>query len=176
MTLTKTLTAVGLLCLVLPTAVLAQAELERNVVAGGGGTASSAGHAMTFTVGQYAVGPVGDGTYDLAIGFWHRLADGTPVLGDLPAVFGLDQNYPNPFNPMTVIRFALPEAQPVRLAIYNVRGQRIRLLVDEERPAGRHEVVWDGADDHGRGVASGTYFARIESSAGVLTRKMLLAR
>jgi len=177
MTLKHTLVIVGLICLALPTMSFAQAQLERNVTAGGGGTSSSAGHAITFTVGQPSVGPTTDTTYDLFIGFWHGGSGGaTPVLESLPSVLGLDQNYPNPFNPMTVIRFSLPDAQPVRLAIYNVRGERVRVLVDESRPAGHHEEIWDGTDDHGRGVSSGTYIARIESSAGILNRKMVLAR
>ncbi len=176
MTVVKTL--VLALVSVMATASLAQIELDRNVVAAGGGTTSSAGHIITCTVGQPSVGLVGDNTYDLAIGFW------TPGLGipvavpesDLPSVFNLDQNYPNPFNPMTVIRFSLPEQAPVSLAIYNVRGERVRLLVDDDLDAGRHEVVWNGTDDHGRGLSSGTYVARIVSSQGVQNRKMVLAR
>ena len=178
MTLRTTLATASLLtCLALPAVVLAQAELKKEVVAGGGGTTSSANHSVSFTVGQPAVGLVSDTSYDMSIGFWSGGSGGpTPVTDEIPTVFGLDQNYPNPFNPMTMISFALPEALPVRLSIYNVRGQRVRVLVDETRAAGQHEVVWDGADDSGRGVSSGTYIARIESSAGVLNRKMVLAR
>ena len=94
----------------------------------------------------------------------------------IPAIFGLDQNYPNPFNPMTVISFSLPEAASVSLAIYDVRGRRVRLLVDETREAGQHDVVWTGTDDLGRQLPSGTYVARIVSAVGTQNRKMLLAR
>ncbi|MEZ4387720.1 MAG: FlgD immunoglobulin-like domain containing protein [Candidatus Krumholzibacteriia bacterium] len=160
------------------TAVAAQVELDRNVVAAGGGTTGSAGHTISLTIGQAAVGMVTGNTYDLDIGFWTPgLGDPVPVLDeDLPGILSLDQNYPNPFNPMTMIRFSLPENAPVSLAVYNVRGERVRLLVDEVRPAGRHEVIWNGADDHGRSVSSGTYVARIVSSQGVQNRKMVLAR
>ncbi|MBD3221966.1 T9SS type A sorting domain-containing protein [bacterium] len=99
--------------------------------------------------------------------------DEAPVL---PRVVALDGNYPNPFNPQTIIRFALPSAQDVELAVYDVRGQRIRTLVRDVVPAGRHEVVWQGRDDGGRQVASGTYFYRLTSDEGTQVRKMLLVK
>jgi len=178
MTLRTSLAAVGLLtCLALPAMVLAQAELRKEVVAAGGGTTSSANHSVRLTVGQPTVGLVSDSSYDLAIGFWYDgVRNPSPVNDDIPIVFGMDQNYPNPFNPLTIISFSMPGSLPVNLSIYNVRGERVRVLVDEVRAAGRHEVAWDGNDDHGRGVSSGTYIARIKSSAGVLNRKMVLAR
>jgi len=156
----------------------AQVGLDRSVVSAGGGTTASGNHTLRFTVGQPAVGLVSGNLYDLSIGFWTAgLGDFTAAPDDdLPKIFSLDQNYPNPFNPMTVIRFSLPEAAPVTLTVYNVRGQRVRTLLDEDRAAGRHEVQWDGTDDHGRGLSSGTYLARIVSSAGVQNSKMLLAR
>ena len=175
MTLKRILAAAGVLVLAWTGAGHAQTGLERNVVASGG-AATSAGHEMSFTVGQPTVGLVAGVSYDLAIGFWFGSFYPTPAPDDVPTVYGLDQNYPNPFNPMTVIRFSLPTDEQVHLAIYNVRGERVCVLVDERRPAGRHEVVWDGADQRGRGVASGTYLARIESASGVLVRKMLLTR
>ncbi len=70
-------------------------------------------------------------------------------------------NHPNPFNPMTVIRFALPTTQDVELSVFDVRGQRVRTLVHGTMPAGHHEVTWQGRDEGGRQVASGTYFYRL---------------
>lgn len=164
--------------LTLTATALAQVELDRQVIASGGGTAASAGHTLSFTMGQPVIGVVSSDLYQLDIGFWvPGLGNPTPVIDlDLPTVMSLGQNYPNPFNPITRIGFALPETAPVSLAVYNLRGQRVRLLLDEVREAGRHEVSWDGTDDQGRGVSSGTYVARIVSSAGIQNRKMLLAR
>jgi hypothetical protein len=105
--------------------------------------------------------------------------DPTPVEDEieaLPRVVSLDTNYPNPFNPQTMIRFAVPSSQPVKLAIYDVRGQRVRTLVDDVVAAGRHEVVWQGRDDGGRQVASGTYFYRLQTDGGQQVRKMLLVK
>ncbi len=178
MSLQTTLAGAGLLtCLALPAAVLAQAELRKEVISAGGGATTSVSHNMRFTIGQPSVGVLSDSVYGMSIGFWTGgLGILSPVSNDFPIVFSMEQNYPNPFNPMTVISFSIPEPLSVRLSIYNVRGERQRLLVDGIREAGRHQVSWDGTDDQGRGVSSGTYIARIESAAGVQNRKMVLAR
>ena len=93
--------------------------------------------------------------------------------GDL--VFGVS-NYPNPFNPETTIRYILPEASGVRLAIYNVLGQQVRVLVDAAQGAGVYGVQWDGRDAFGSQVSSGMYLYRLETGADVAVRKMILAK
>jgi len=90
-----------------------------------------------------------------------------------PSTWVLDQNYPNPFNPSTVIRFNAPRTQLLQLAVYNVLGQRVRLLVDEVTPAGLREIDWDGRDDHGGNVGSGVFFLRLTAGQTLLTRKMI---
>ncbi len=75
----------------------------------------------------------------------------------LPQSFALEQNHPNPFNSETVIRFALPEASLVELAVYNLTGQKVATLVRGERPAGMFAVRWDGRDEAGGELASGIY-------------------
>lgn len=93
-----------------------------------------------------------------------------------PSSFALWQNYPNPFNPSTVIRFALPQAGQMRLAVYNILGHRIRMLMEGVRPAGEFQVTWDGRDETGRQVASGIYFCRLEAQGQMQTRKLTLIR
>ena len=84
---------------------------------------------------------------------------------------------PNPFNPRTTIRYDLAKAGPVELCIYDARGQFVRRLITGPAPAaGRFEMVWDGRDEAGRGVASGVYFCRLVSGDFVGTRKMSLIR
>jgi hypothetical protein len=102
----------------------------------------------------------------------------TPVKIDnpMPNQFTLFQNAPNPFNPTTVIRYALPEAAAVRLVVYNQSGQLVRVLVDEKRPAGFHEVEWNATNNTGAQMASGIYFYRLESELGTEIRRMLLLR
>jgi len=96
--------------------------------------------------------------------------------GALPKVTTLAAIYPNPFNPRTMIEFELAEAGPVELAIYDVGGRLVRVIDSGSRSAGRYQATWDGQDDAGRAVPSGTYFCRLHSSQGLQTRKLTLAR
>ena len=93
----------------------------------------------------------------------------------LPQKWTLGQNYPNPFNPSTLIPYHVPTAARVRLEVFNVLGQRVATLVDEERLAGVHTAAWNATDAAGRAVGSGVYFYRL-SSVGqpTLTRRMVL--
>ena len=84
--------------------------------------------------------------------------------------------YPNPFNPRTTIGYELAEAAAVKLAIYDLRGMQVRVLEAGNRPSGRHQTIWDGQDDKGRAVPTGTYFCRLSTAQGSQTRKLTLAR
>lgn len=89
----------------------------------------------------------------------------------LPTDYSLFQNYPNPFNPVTVIKYALPREARVLLTIYNTLGQKIKELVNEIRPAGLHEVSFDG-----NGFPSGIYFYRIQAGKFSETKKLILLK
>jgi hypothetical protein len=99
------------------------------------------------------------------------------------------QNFPNPFNPTTLIEFTVSSEQQmanskqravghqqVTIEVFNIKGQKVRSLVDGFYESGHHSVVWNGADDHGRGVGSGVYLYRLESGDTVETRKMVLIK
>jgi hypothetical protein len=99
--------------------------------------------------------------------------------------YELAQNYPNPFsppergfagNPSTTIRFALPEAAEVSLKIYDIAGRLVQTLVDGIVEVGRHQVVWDGTNQHGVKVASGIYFYQLCAGEFTQVRKMSLVR
>jgi hypothetical protein len=98
----------------------------------------------------------------------------------IPRVFALYPNYPNPFNPSTTIAFDLPgardEARPVSLVIYDVRGRRVRTLIDSEIVPGSYRLVWDGRDGRGASVSSGLYLYTLRSGDGAFTRKMTLLK
>ena len=94
----------------------------------------------------------------------------------LPAATVLLPNAPNPFNPATTIYFDLARSGPVRLKIYGVDGGLVRTLISGTLDAGRHTEVWDGRDDAGRGVPSGTYLMRLEATDAVQIRKMLMLK
>ena len=94
----------------------------------------------------------------------------------IPLEYSLAQNYPNPFNPSTTIRYAMPEAGSVHIAVYNMVGQRVRTVVNARQSAGVHETVWDGRDDAGHTVSSGVYLYRIKTGSFTQARKMLLVK
>jgi len=90
--------------------------------------------------------------------------------------FMLLDNFPNPFNPDTKIQYRLPTSAHVRLKIFNMAGQELRVLVDEQKSAGFHSIRWDARDDGGRHVEAGVYLYRIEAGSYVDTKKLLLVK
>ena len=91
-----------------------------------------------------------------------------------PTDFALGQNYPNPFNPSTVIPYQLPASGHVRLEVFNVLGQRLATLVDEEQSAGAYTAPWDATDAAGRAVGAGVYIYRLSSGGQTESRRMVL--
>ena len=100
--------------------------------------------------------------------------EGSPQL--YPSLFYLHQNYPNPFNPITTIRYDLPEQSFVSIKIYDILGRRIRKLINTTQDAGYKSVIWDGTDELGRNVGTGSYLYQIKAGDLTQTRKMLLLR
>ncbi len=102
----------------------------------------------------------------------------TPVNdGTAPAITTeLAGNYPNPFNPETTIVFSLADNGIVSIDIFNVKGQRVRSLINDHFDSGRHSIFWNGTDDNGRSVASGIYYYRMKSSKYTSTKKMILMK
>ncbi|MBN1562095.1 T9SS type A sorting domain-containing protein, partial [candidate division KSB1 bacterium] len=97
--------------------------------------------------------------------------------------FQLLQNYPNPFNPRTTIEYSLPQPGQVIISIFNLSGQHIRTLVDEEKNAGAYSVIWDATDQTSQKTSSGVYLYRIQifdvkkgREAWRAERKMLLIK
>ena len=96
---------------------------------------------------------------------------------DIPGlVTRLHGNFPNPFNPETTIRFSLGKDANVEISIYNIRGQLVKQLVNEEYAAGLHDIIWNGTDTHGRGVASGVYFYRFITPESSQVNRMILMK
>jgi len=102
--------------------------------------------------------------------------DEIALLDNRPTEFALSQNHPNPFNPVTTVRYAIPKESAVSIRVYNVLGQQVRVLVDEVRPAGYHEAVWNGADERGREVSSGIYFCRMDAEGYRAVKRMILLK
>jgi hypothetical protein len=94
----------------------------------------------------------------------------------LPKELSVSQNYPNPFNATTTIRYSVPQTAKVELAVFNILGQKVRTLVDEELSAGEHTVIWDGRNQNGQTVATGVYFYRLRVGDEVLVKRMSLLK
>jgi len=96
-----------------------------------------------------------------------------------PGDFVLQQNYPNPFNPATTIDITVPVSASnvrVQLEIFNLAGQRVRLLLDEVKVPGKYSVSWNGISDKGETVASGIYLYQITAGSFFQIRKMIFMR
>jgi hypothetical protein len=95
----------------------------------------------------------------------------------LPKGVSLLQNYPNPFNPQTTISYQLPVKAKIILKIYDMLGQEVRTLIDENQSSGKHSVVWDGKDNHGQQVCSGFYFYQLNVDNKLFkTKKLMLLK
>jgi len=96
--------------------------------------------------------------------------------GAVPKEFALFQNYPNPFNPNTQIKFSLAKRTKVELSIYNILGQKVKNLLNEEMETGSYVATWNAKDEKGYDVSSGIYFYKLSSKEFTKTKKMLLVR
>ena len=85
-------------------------------------------------------------------------------------------NYPNPFNPDITISFLLKQDTKLELSVYNIKGQKVKTLVQDNLAKGLHKLVWDGKDSVNKQVASGIYFYKINASGSVKTRKIILMK
>ncbi len=94
----------------------------------------------------------------------------------VPLTFGLSQNYPNPFNPTTVISYQLVDNSDVRIDVFNIQGQLVSTLVNEQLGVGYHQVQWDGTNLYGEPVASGVYVYTINADGFSSVKKMLLMK
>ena len=97
----------------------------------------------------------------------------------LPKTYELSDNYPNPFNPSTQIHYALPKEGRVSLIIYNILGNKVRTLVSQTKKPGNYDVFWDGRDETGTALSTGTYFyqIRVQSEEEIefkATKKLLM--
>ncbi|MBN2829545.1 MAG: T9SS type A sorting domain-containing protein, partial [Candidatus Cloacimonetes bacterium] len=95
---------------------------------------------------------------------------------EIPRVTALNGNFPNPFNPTTTIMFDVAKDGNTKLEIFNIRGQKVKTLVNEEITAGSYNIQWHGDDDNNKSLASGVYFSRLTTSGKALTKKMLLLK
>jgi hypothetical protein len=108
------------------------------------------------------------------------VTDGTDVEegddGGIQHRFSLDQNFPNPFNNTTALQFELVKTGQVNLIIYNLRGERVKTLLDETKSAGTYRLEWDGTDQLGQSVSSGIYLYRLKMENFSETKRLLFLK
>ncbi|MBN2830389.1 MAG: T9SS type A sorting domain-containing protein, partial [Candidatus Cloacimonetes bacterium] len=96
--------------------------------------------------------------------------------GAIPLQTALKSNYPNPFNPTTTINYNIAKETRVDLSIYNIKGQKVKTLINDKIKPGYHSVVWDGTDKNNRQVSSGVYFYKLKTKKETFTRKMMMLK
>lgn len=103
--------------------------------------------------------------------WWKHTVDVKNENTGIPSKYVLSQNYPNPFNPSTTIKFAVPNSQAVSIVVYDILGKQIKVLINDNVPAGSYKVTWDASK-----LASGVYIYRIQAGSFVQSKKMILAK
>jgi len=93
-----------------------------------------------------------------------------------PVIFYLENNFPNPFNPSTKFRYAIAEGRNVSLTIYDVNGRKINEIINKYQNSGTYEATWNGTDESGQQVASGTYIYTFRAGNFIQSRKMVLMK
>lgn len=161
------------------------ADLHKNAFSGGAVEAAGS-HGLRATVAEAGVvGASAAGNVRLSAGFWMPAAGVATSVSPLPpetpafespAANRLYAPSPNPVAGAALLHFTLAGESAARLALYDVTGRRVRLLAEGRRPAGRHQVAWDGRDDAGRRVASGIYFLRLEADSWSAGERLLVIR
>jgi hypothetical protein len=96
---------------------------------------------------------------------------GVKETGEVPLTYALYQNYPNPFNPVTTIKYSIPNSERVVLKVYNILGQEVATLVNEEQRAGVYELKFDASN-----LASGVYFYKLQAGKFIDVKKMMLVK
>ncbi|MEN9838722.1 MAG: hypothetical protein RL177_201 [Bacteroidota bacterium] len=141
------------------------------------GTFSGGGRTMSGVISGVNIGSASGAGGSLSGGFAYTtpgtvVSIDAPNRSDLPTETRLNGNYPNPFNPSTVIGYQLSVAGPVRLAVYDILGREVALLVNQERAVGRYEVSFNAS-----GLSSGVYLYRLQLGGQVIaTRRMTLVK
>ena len=147
---------------------------------GRGATFPTTGEVVTFTFKLLQAGPIALTPTELEV----RDTEGNKVEANfnatvataIPNRYEMTQNYPNPFNATTQISFALPTDGKVSLKVYNIMGQLVRNLVDQNMTSGYHIVTWDGRDESGKEVSTGVYFYNLKTGGTSITKKMTMLK
>ena len=153
----------------------AQYQILRSIISNGAGSISSSSHNIKSTVGQPSIGIMSNNSYINYTGFWYcgdfYVSIANAMNDQILQKYELFQNYPNPFNPMTTIRFALPEAEWVKLEVYTLLGKRVTTLLNEYKTPGVYKVDFEDAT-----LSTGFYIYQIQAGKFRAAHKMMLTK
>ena len=132
--------------------------------------------AAAYTASEWGL-PVGDlNHFPDKLAEWATLSVEENSNGYTPSEFSLAQNYPNPFNPSTEISFSMDVASDVNLTIYNMLGQKVKVLENALLAAGTHSYTWNGQDELGQKVSTGVYLYTLTDGTQTISKKMALMK
>ena len=155
--------------------LIAQNHISASVISGGGEKQVNAQYTLTGTVGQVSIKSMTTSGYQVHSGFWNvyskDVVSSVYEADFIPREFNLEQNYPNPFNPSTVINFTVAERSKVIIKIYDVLGNTVTYLVNEELEPGVYQRTFNAGI-----YSSGLYLYRMEAGNFINTKKMLLVK
>ena len=131
---------------------------------------------VAYTASEWGL-PAGDlNHWPEALAQWGTLSNDMDDAIVAPSEFTLAQNYPNPFNPTTEISFSMENAADVSLTVFNMLGQKVRVLENASLEAGTHSYKWDGRDELGQSVSTGVYLYTVTDGSRSITKKMALMK
>lgn len=167
---------VAFILLLAPSEIFAQSVMSASVMSTGSSQASASGKSIQASLGQSFIGVSGASGKNTGAGYWYLISESQvstdiETLDTQPNSFSLNNNYPNPFNPETSFSFTLPKQGRATLIVYDMLGNEMERIVDQDLPAGEFRTSWNA-----EGMSSGTYFYRLESQGLVLTKKMTLLK
>jgi type IX secretion system substrate protein len=155
------------------TPLYSQHQIKSYVFGNGGAAISNTDYNISSTIGQTFTGMASNTDFTHYSGYWRSVALLTNLLDEelIPIKFELLQNYPNPFNPNTNIKYSIAKQTRVRIEVYNILGQRVAVLVNENKSPGNYTINFDG-----RNMASGFYIYRMQSKEYNSVKKMILTK
>jgi hypothetical protein len=168
-----------ILLLLLPVEIMfSQNQMRYGTISTAGGKVSSTNKILMFTVGESVTGKILGTANQSSLGFWSIYqSDVLTSVEDeetMPVEYKLYQNYPNPFNPSTIIQYAVGSRQFVQLKVYDILGNEVATLVNEEKEPGYYEVDFNVGQTIS--LSSGVYLYRLQAGDFVETKKMILLR
>ena len=155
-------------------------KINRSIIGSSAVENASSSFQMKGTLGQAAVGVSTNNETTIASGYWGWISKQTNLSTEkkelIPSVFKIQPAYPNPFNPTTTLRYDLPQDSHVLITIYDIRGRKVKTLINENQNAGYRITQWNATNDFGQPISAGMYIYAIQAGDFRTVKKMILLK